>query len=74
MVAEVAHVIFQLVKHLDGGVTCRLVQIVGVLFVLGKDVIRQRGALDQVPVVDQQVVAVLISGLLDKQGRAGKPQ
>ncbi len=71
VVAEVAGVIAELVHRLEHRVRL-LLQVTGAgLF---EDVVRQRRALDQVAVVEQQVVGVLGAGRADQQGGAGEAE
>ena len=73
VVTEVADVILQLVERIDGGMA-QLFQVIRIVLVLRKHVIRQRRALDQVTIIDQQVVAIFLTGFMDQQRSTGEPE
>ena len=71
VVAQVARVVAQLVHRLEHRVRL-LLEVAGTgLF---EDVVRQRRALNEVTVVEQQVVGVLGAGGADQQGGAGEAE
>ena len=72
MVAQVADIIAHGVERLDGGVGLLAQPLLFDLLVV--NIVGQRGALDQVAVVDQQVVGVLFAGLADQHSGAGEAQ
>ncbi|MNQ50841.1 hypothetical protein D3C85_648000 [compost metagenome] len=71
VVAEVARVIVELVHGLEHRVGL-LLEVAGTGLL--EDVVRQRRALDQVTVVEQQVVGVFGAGGADQQGGTGEAE